>query len=128
MRSISKMDAQSYREKAIEEYGERCQGCGQTEDVVVHHKDGDRSNNDLSNLIPLCAGCHGAVHARSDEFPELVRELGYKPRPRERSSIVVSDLFLDALYERKSRGETNEDVLWRLLGKVEAMEQCGESA
>lgn len=124
---MSRADTLGYREKAIEEYGEHCQGCGSTESVVVHHRDGDRSNNDLGNLTPLCVGCHAAVHARSDEFPELVRELGHKPRPRERSSLVVSNLFLDALYERKNRGETNEDVLWRLLGKVEAMEQCGES-
>lgn len=30
----------------------------------VHHKDGDKANNDLSNLVYLCANCHGKEHAK----------------------------------------------------------------
>ncbi len=34
-----------------------------TKDFRVHHKDADKSNNDLTNLIYLCMWCHGALHA-----------------------------------------------------------------
>lgn len=118
---------QGYREKAIEEYGEVCQKCESTENVLVHHKNADRSDNDLSNLIPLCTACHGKVHARSDEFPELVRELGYRPRPSERTTIHASTALLDALHERKERTETYEDVLWQILGEVIQLEEDCET-
>jgi predicted DNA-binding protein len=51
-----------YREKAIEAYGEECDVCEATEQVVVHHIDENRQNNSLDNLIPLCRSCHEKVH------------------------------------------------------------------
>jgi len=51
-----------YRERAIAEYGEVCGVCGDGERVEVHHRDGDRTNDELDNLIPLCQGCHAQVH------------------------------------------------------------------
>ncbi len=38
------------------------------------------------------------------------------------TSIRCSEELLDALYERKNRGESYEDVIWRLL---EATEDSG---
>lgn len=44
--------------------GRKCECCGLTEwqgqpiNLEVHHKDGNRSNNDLSNLQLLCPNCH----------------------------------------------------------------------
>jgi hypothetical protein len=29
----------------------------------VHHKDGNRENNDPANLITLCWHCHASIHA-----------------------------------------------------------------
>ncbi len=29
----------------------------------VHHKDGNRANNDTENLVTLCGHCHACVHA-----------------------------------------------------------------
>jgi hypothetical protein len=31
--------------------------------VTIHHIDGDHSNNDPDNLIPLCTTCHGNVES-----------------------------------------------------------------
>lgn len=46
-----------------------CERCGATLEVVprlvVHHKDGDATNNVLSNLITLCDSCHKLVHSGS---------------------------------------------------------------
>jgi predicted CopG family antitoxin len=33
----------------------------------------------------------------------------------ERTSISVSDKLADELYDRKRRGDTYEDVIWRLI-------------
>jgi len=35
--------------------------------------------------------------------------------PMGRTSIQVSDELADELYERKERGESYEDVIWRLM-------------
>lgn len=48
----------NYRQKALEHYGRKCQKCGSTKNLVVHHKDGNRHNNNLSNLVVLCWSCH----------------------------------------------------------------------
>jgi predicted CopG family antitoxin len=36
-----------------------------------------------------------------------------------RTSISVTDELADELYERKQRGESYEDVIWRLIEKAE---------
>lgn len=41
-----------------------CQDCGITDMrvLVVHHKDQNRQNNKLSNLVWLCRNCHYIIH------------------------------------------------------------------
>lgn len=54
-----------YRQRAFDAYEHSCASCGWNliDDVLeVHHKDRDRSNNDLSNLILLCPTCHDTEH------------------------------------------------------------------
>lgn len=44
-----------------------CRRCGYKEFkslVYIHHIDEDRSNNNKSNLIPLCSNCHRALHLK----------------------------------------------------------------
>ena len=36
----------------------KCERCGSTRNLMVHHKDGNRKNNNASNLITLCWSCH----------------------------------------------------------------------
>jgi len=50
----------SYRSNAFKFYGESCTVCGYNNKIVleVHHKDGNRNNNDISNLDVLCPTHH----------------------------------------------------------------------
>lgn len=44
---------------------EKCERCGYSEHpeiLVVHHRDRDRKNNDISNLEILCPNCHAMEH------------------------------------------------------------------
>lgn len=41
---------------------DKCERCGGTRRVEVHHKDGDATNNDTSNLEALCLWCHRKEH------------------------------------------------------------------
>ena len=58
--------------------------CGASDSVVAHHIDGDRSNNVLDNLMPVCRNCHGSIHAGSEGFEHWYQELAEHARhPRE---------------------------------------------
>ncbi len=65
----------SYRWNALQERGRECSECGASRSLVVHHLDGDRGNNSLSNLIVLCRSCHGKVHGGADGFEHLTEQL-----------------------------------------------------
>lgn len=55
-------DPDEYREDTLRRYGERCIVCGSTEQVKVHHQDGDHDNDRRDNRVPLCQGCHVDLH------------------------------------------------------------------
>ena len=49
--------------KAIREAVGTCQDCGGTNNLDVHHLDGDKRNQALANLTVLCHQCHMRRHA-----------------------------------------------------------------
>jgi len=63
-----------YRQKCLREKGKACRGCGDTRHIEVHHIDGDRSNNDIQNLIPLCTACHRAIHDADVDLDRVLSE------------------------------------------------------
>jgi len=59
-----------YRKKALEHYGCKCQECGYDKYISVldvHHKDYDRSNNEIENLVVLCVRCHIEIHIEDNQ-------------------------------------------------------------
>lgn len=54
---------QASRKRAQSTTGERCDSCGYSHDLTVHHVDGDPLNNEQSNLQTLCRHCHNFWHA-----------------------------------------------------------------
>lgn len=59
-------DWEELREKAKAAAGYACQECGAHPDkpnkLQAHHIDGNRLNNDPSNIRVLCRSCHNRVH------------------------------------------------------------------
>ena len=56
-----KDDSSAYRRNAFEHYENKCAICGYNKEIElleVHHKDENRKNNNLNNLIILCPLCH----------------------------------------------------------------------
>jgi hypothetical protein len=54
---------------AMERDGFRCQDCGVTTDLIVHHMERKGllfPNNDISNLVTLCRACHTRRHEKED--------------------------------------------------------------
>lgn len=57
--------ALNYRAQALRHYSNKCNRCGYSKCLTiieVHHKNRDRSNNQLENLELLCRNCHGEEH------------------------------------------------------------------
>lgn len=47
----------------LEKDGHRCQGCGSTEDLHVHHKTYERLGCELpDDTVTVCEDCHGFIH------------------------------------------------------------------
>ncbi len=51
-----------------------CERCGFDEHeaaIIVHHKDRNRNNNDISNLEVLCANCHAIEHWGDNDIKNI---------------------------------------------------------
>jgi 5-methylcytosine-specific restriction endonuclease McrA len=55
------------RKQILRRDGWQCQVCGSRQNLQVHHKQlrSQQGDDDESNLIILCAGCHEKVHHSS---------------------------------------------------------------
>lgn len=84
----------NYRQKCLESKGEQCVECDAEDDIEVHHIDGDRLNNQISNLAPLCADCHNKVH--KGELESWTEKLKDAPPGGEVSEDVVDEEFANA--------------------------------
>jgi len=51
-----------YKRLAKENLIQKCSLCSSTKDLCVHHKDLNRKNNVLENLIIVCKSCHAKIH------------------------------------------------------------------
>ena len=49
----------------------KCENCEQTHDLLVHHIDHDRTNNEFENFKVLCASCHAIVHKRITNIAKM---------------------------------------------------------
>lgn len=74
------------REKVFKRDGYFCQLCSSTQNLIPHHKDGDKKNSSLSNLLTLCAKCNGFVERK---IPMLEKQL-YKIFKRELRKVMGS--------------------------------------
>jgi len=47
-----------YRQIILNLLGGKCDTCGSIERLEIHHRDGNRENNDVLNIQLLCYSCH----------------------------------------------------------------------
>ena len=57
-------DKAHYTTVCFRHHKKECIICGETNIVEVHHLDGDKTNNNPSNLIPLCPTHHKYWHSK----------------------------------------------------------------
>lgn len=64
-----------YRERCLAVNPNHCSICGDTGRLEVHHIDGERDNNLLTNLKPLCGSCHSKVHHCSPGYEDWFKKI-----------------------------------------------------
>lgn len=61
-----------YRRICFRYHEHKCVVCGESNVIEIHHYDHNHSNNDPTNLIPLCGTHHGYMHSK---FRHLIEEV-----------------------------------------------------
>ena len=51
-----------YRRRIFNINQKICTKCGSDYNIIVHHKDLNRNNNNLDNLMIICRSCHMKLH------------------------------------------------------------------
>lgn len=65
----------SYITICFKHHEKKCVVCGEDKIVAVHHYDGNNTNNEPNNLIPLCPTHHSYWHSRyRGEIQEIVEK------------------------------------------------------
>lgn len=131
------VEAPLYRRRCLAEKGGACSLCGSENRIEVHHINGDRTNNRIENLIPVCSNCHILIHGDTDELSEWTDLLlPIEDRPQTgggradqsatnytetqqngtKVTVEVEDVVRDELRSYKAdRGLTYDEALVRLL-------------
>lgn len=121
--SIYRMDG-NYRSRCIAAKGKNCHICDDDTNIVVHHIDGDRSNNDVENLIPVCDSCHKSIHWGSDGYDDWHEQLRPSSQwgdadPDERTSITVNQVLGERLRDMKPPGASWDTFFLELLEELQ---------
>jgi hypothetical protein len=103
----------------LREKGEECIVCGADKDILVHHVDGNRGNNDMDNLIPVCERCHTDIHAGKERVAKWVKKLGKNPDDSRKTTIEVSKEVWKRLLMRQTPAQTFDDVIVSALDRSE---------
>ena len=113
-----------YRERCFNEKEERCVICSSEDEVQVHHVDGDRSNDNIENLVPVCSGCHSKIHSATDELSEWGEKLISESEKGVREiRIIVSPEQHERMSKVKdSRGYTWKGLLLEGTDRIESEE------
>jgi predicted DNA-binding protein YlxM (UPF0122 family) len=55
-------ESRDYRKLVVKE---KCEQCGSTEKLCIHHRDMDHYNHTMENLGVLCTSCHLSMHKKA---------------------------------------------------------------
>lgn len=69
-KSLANDSPSVYQKTAWNHFERKCYDCGldaHPKLIVIHHKDGNRQNGKLKNLIPVCHNCHCLRHIKMND-------------------------------------------------------------
>jgi hypothetical protein len=119
-----------YREKCLAQKINVCVACGTSDELIVHHIDGDRENDRLENLVPVCHSCHSQIHLQPDPSGEVKRLQDKLPHEveglatgRQHPAFADSDRERASVYIQKSRLNDLDRLVDRSVGSNDSRSQ-----
>jgi len=101
-----------YREAVYDKYGHKCAFCGKEASDIHHFRSRQlypKLKYCIKNGVPVCRGCHQAIHNESAEFEAeeiLIKKRGdewlRRLQEREKEIDVLDDLFLKKTVKKLS--------------------------
>lgn len=95
------------KESALQRDGNKCAVCGDSDHLEMHHIDGVRSNNHISNLVILCEFHHDLITNGIPVLYALSDEDGYQ---KQLSSSLKQ--AIDTVEELRNRGFVDSHLEW----------------
>ncbi len=111
------------RDYVLERDGFKCQKCGAQSQLIVHHKNWVRTENDPSNLITLCRGCHKKEHFEVTDDNEskkcFICGMEFHPLPSKRKvQVLCRRRVCKARYKVLQKRLTHEEVACIICGNT----------
>lgn len=107
---------QEIRKKVFKEYGYRCDQCGSTKNLHIHHITYENlGEEDISDLVPLCENCHKKLHDPNDSIDYLMLAEDY----------AYGELDSDN-EEKRQRAKYLSKAISELIEAVKKIELDGE--
>jgi hypothetical protein len=109
------MDYPQQRLIALKRDDWTCVQCGEPA-KHVHHKDENKSNPDLPNLVSLCVSCHHKIHKRNRGEIKLIKGGGYGLKNRSSfTGTLRNDLYENIREYSKKTGIPLSKILDKAL-------------
>jgi 5-methylcytosine-specific restriction endonuclease McrA len=124
------------RETVLNRDGYKCVKCGETQQLVVHHIDGNgrgsrNPNNSLDNLQTLCRACHAIEHFTLDKWSkdyEKCINCGTTQIKHRCNGLCIKCYSLDSYRKRNPNAKTRTKVDGQWSFEYDCCQSCGRTS
>ena len=110
------------REYIFRRDGYICAVCSSGNNLVVHHKDADKFNNNENNLITLCRSCHAKIHGTDYRaIRQGIKKCaicGEEFYPVHKNQLLCRSKACRAEWKKLQKRSQHESVKCAICGKV----------
>ena len=93
-----------------------CENCKSTDTLCAHHKNGDWTDNSLSNIQTLCSSCHTTLHhQQGDIMPKKIRPPCFCGKPSYRSGLCNTHRTRKRRYGNPCLKRVKTGASWELV-------------
>lgn len=97
-----------------------CRKCNTNNNIIVHHINGDRTDNRLENLDILCRKCHTIIHNYSENMKEIRKKKFWNCHSI--LNLTGKQRFIKMYY--KFPKKARKELVYDFAGKIMSLNVC----